>query len=183
MQAAAVIGELWLSYDIVLYKPQLSSGLGLDIDTAVYNLTAPVVSTAYMGTARSAKIDTLGLSFSDGAISTGNAAVANSAAATTFNFPKGSQGYYLINYSVTGDSTAVVNATYTLTNCVSTADDGSTLTIWNSASNISNSGSTSVNYMRNFVIYIADPNLQASVVLSGGTFPANPTGGVLFVLS
>jgi len=159
-QAAAVVGELWVTYDVVLFKPQLDSGLALSAQSAHYQLTAPVVTTAYFGTARTESFDSIGLSFTG----------------TVLTFPIGSQGRYQITYRVVGDSTALTAPTFTYANA-------SEQKIWdaNTVYGASNTGSTAVSFNRSTIIYIPDPTVIATLTLSVGTLPANPTAGDLFV--
>jgi len=72
-QATAVIGELWISYDIVLLKPQLSSGLALASQTAHYKLSGNTGS-APIGTSQTEAFDAIGLTIG----------------ATGYSFPLGS---------------------------------------------------------------------------------------------
>lgn len=159
-QAAAVVGELWVSYDIVLRKPQLSSGLGLALDTLHYSLVAPVVTTAYFGTSRSELFDSYGASFSG----------------TVLTLPAGNSGKHQLVYTVSGDSTAVVNPTFTYTNA--TLD---TVYQNNAVTQISNGSTTATRYIVSHVFIITDPALPVTLTMSGGTLPANPTYGDLLV--
>nr|QKV51180.1 putative capsid protein [Crucivirus sp.] len=159
-QAIAVVGELWATYDVVLYKPQLQSALGYDINSSRYTFSTGIaVTTGYFGTSRTENLDAIGLTVN----------------ATSITFPIGSQGYYLICYNVTGDSTALTAETRTLSNCTSAT------TGFAGSPSISSSGSTSTKYISIYMIYIADPTLQASITYSSGTYPANATIGNLHV--
>nr|AQU11708.1 capsid protein [Cruciviridae sp.] len=161
MQAAAVIGELWMSYDVVLMKPQLDSGLALSAKSAHYKLTAPVVTTAYFGTAQTKTFDSIGLSLSG----------------TVITFPIGSNGVYLMNYLVVGDSTAVTSPTFTFANCSAAPN----LYIGSSVAGYSDTSSTVTRYINNTVITISDPGQIATITASVGTLPANPTSGDLLI--
>nr|QKV51150.1 putative capsid protein [Crucivirus sp.] len=162
-QAAAVIGELWLSYDVVLMKPILSSGLGLNINSAHYQLGS-VTNSAPFGATQTSKYDSIGLTF-------------NGATGTIIYFPVGSQGNYAINYSITGTSAANVAPSITLANCAAL-----NLVSADAVSTISNTGQTGTVYVRTSYIYIADPTLQASVTWGGaGTLPSSATSCDLIV--
>lgn len=159
-QATSVAGELWATYDVILYKPQLNSALGYDINSSRYTFTSGIATTTgYFGTSRTENLDAIGL-------------VVN---ATSITFPIGSQGYYLICWNITGDSTAVVIPNRALTNCTGTTSG------FAGFSDINNGGTTTTRLILNQVIYIADPTLQATVVFSSGTLPANATIGNLHV--
>jgi len=94
MQADDVnLGELWVSYDVMLYLPVLSSGLALDALTAHYSLkdiiddTTDIPKSIGVGFNPVVLFDNLGGTFTQ----SGNVAA-------RFQFPKGSNGKYLINY-------------------------------------------------------------------------------------
>lgn len=151
-QAAAVIGDLWVTYDITFVKPQLMAPLGLDLPSAHYVLTLPAVSGSYFGTSRQER---------DGS----NLDV--DITADAINFPETlEQGMYLINYSVSGGSATVVTPTLTFANCALVDDmfNGAT------ASTISNSGVADDVYLLQFYVRISSGN--ASITLTGGTLPA-----------
>lgn len=155
-QATAVIGEIWVSYDVVLFKPQMNNGLALSAQSAHYDLGAPANASPF-GILRPVVYDQIGLTVS----------------ATSITFPVGCQGIYAINYAVQGDSTGLVSPAITLTNC----SNVSLIT-----GNSSNGSSTSTSYLLMRYINISDPTLQAVFTLgTAGTLPANSTGGDLIV--
>lgn len=88
-QAAAVIGELWVSYEIELCKPQARTQLAYAGECAHYSLL-PLNSQPLNGSA--VYQDNIGLVI----------------AGTGIMFPKSARGKYLIHYNVVG--TAVVSA-------------------------------------------------------------------------
>lgn len=154
MQAAAVIGELWVSYDVVLMKPQLDSGLGLALNSAHYKLNSVAVTTAYFGTSQTSQFDSIGLSFTG----------------TVCTLPIGLQGNYFISYYVLGTSASVSDPTFTYVN-------GTELKIWlnDASTRASNTGDTATNYLRNCIINIPNPNIATTITLSGGTLPTAAT--------
>lgn len=160
-QAAAEIGDLWVSYDVTLCKPQLNNVLGLDLMSAHYNLTGATQSGAkYFGTSRAvADGSNLDVSITD----------------DTISFPTNmSAGRYLIEYDVVGNSTACTQPTLTLVNC-------SQVSYWaNGAINRrSNTGQTVTSYIDCFIVDITDQN--ASVTFTGGTLPASASSGDLTI--
>nr|QKV51288.1 putative capsid protein [Crucivirus sp.] len=161
-QAAFNTGELWITYDVILRKPQLDSGLALAAASAHYSLVAPAVTTAYFGTSQVAKYDSIGLTVTG----------------TAFSFPIGQAGVYLVSWSARGASTAsLVAPTTTLTNCTA-------LQIWanDAATSMNTLGSpTSTIVQLEFVISITDPNQLCTVTLSAGTLCGTPTYGDLIV--
>ncbi|QMW68814.1 capsid protein [Crucivirus-353] len=162
-QASFKAGELWATYDIVLMKPQLDSGLALSAEIAHYTLVAPSESgSAWFGTSRSAYYDNIGLTV----------------AGASITFPLGSQGTYHISYSQNGASTVLTNInTPTYTNCAQVTSYLNN----NTLSAIRNGGTTSSIYFNSSYVYIADPTLQAVVTFSGGTLCTTPTYGDLIV--
>jgi hypothetical protein len=158
-QATAVVGELWASYDIVLYKPQMSSGLNLAGQTAKYQITGAAITTAYFGSSRTEVFDSIGMSFSG----------------TTATFPVGSQGLYLFSYSVTGSSATVAGVNIA-------ASNGSLESAWvgNSAVVSQNSGSSTF-YSVEFIVNIPNPTLQCVITFSAGTLPTSATSSDLLI--
>jgi len=95
-----VLGELHVTYEILLYKPLLG-GLysGLDLPTDKWQLTGPVIGTLF-GTSQSKVTGSL---------------INGTVAANTFTFPANvTQGTFLVNYYVVGGTGANV-ASPTLT--------------------------------------------------------------------
>lgn len=154
------IGELWVSYDIELYKPQLSSGLNLAGNSAHYQLNSAAVTTAYFGTSQTQKFDSIGITFP-----TNN----------TIAFPLGAQGIYSIDYAVIGSSTALSAVTATLSNC-----SFSTILAGNTISSLSSTG-TSDRYLHLIYVNITDVTKQATVVFSGGAIPTGATSGDIVI--
>lgn len=74
-QAAAVVGELWVEYEIFLTVPKLIGDLGTDAMVAhIKSTSGPVSTSAPLGSAYSVGYDNIGLTFSVGG--------------ATMNFPK-----------------------------------------------------------------------------------------------
>lgn len=99
-QAAAVIGELWVSYEVELQKPQLYAGLAIGSESAHYSLVptnaAPLASSAkYM--------DYIGCTITNNVIT----------------FPTSAQGKYLIVYncSTIGAAAVLTKPGITTSNC------------------------------------------------------------------
>jgi len=166
-QAAAVVGELWATYEVEFFKPQLSVGLGLNLQNAhYYNTTAS--GSAYFGTTVIQSYDNIGLTVG----------------ATTVTFPLGCQGKYFVNCIWIGTAAAVVQPTLALTNCTKTAPvpfyfGGPSL---GSAQSVTPAnGVSSVILTQQFVILIPDPTLVAVITFSAGTLPTSITDGDLFV--
>lgn len=162
-QAAAVIGELWLSYDVVLLKPQLIGAPGQALKAAHYSLVAPAVTTAYFGTSRSVVgTDSIGLTFSG----------------TVVTFPIGLSGFFMLSYSARGASTACTVPTLTYVNSSLVTSQFNNL-----ASNAvqTNAGETTTTLQMIHFFKISDPTLAATITLSVGTLPGTPTYGDFIV--
>lgn len=162
-QAAAVVGELWITYDIVLLKPQLVSGPGQALKSAHYSLVAPAVTTAYLGTSRTAVgTDSIGLTLTG----------------TSITLPIGLSGFYFLDYTVRGASTACTTPSFAFTNSSQVTYQ------WNNGNNNSSGtspGETTLCYSYSIIVKIPDPTLSAVITLSGGTLPSSSTYGDLFI--
>lgn len=156
-QATAVVGELWATYEVVLRKPQLSSGLNLYGKSAHYS-SQSFTNSAPLGGAAVQSGDTIGLVFTN----------------TTITWPLGSQGYFLVTLVWIGTSASIVGPALSYTNCTSSK--------LNNFASLSNFSTTSSVAMYEFVVNIADPTLVATVTLGGaGTLPSSGTNGVFVV--
>lgn len=162
--AGAVLGELWVTYDIALYKPILNFGQGTFIDH--FQLPTTVSSSHYLAadttTTSSPTYGTLG------------GTVKNS----TYTFPGSlSSGTFLMQYTVKGASTALTNAlTTTPTNASVTsvyeADGASVEEV--------TAGATATTQIITQCIKVTAAN--ATWQITGGTLPGTITGGDLFVI-
>lgn len=84
------LGEIWVHYEVELYKPILNAGL-TNIESAHYKLNAPV-SASPLGTSTTQQFDNVGLT-----LSTTN---------KTISFPINSNGQYFLSWAVLGTSPA-----------------------------------------------------------------------------
>jgi len=161
LQAASVnIGSIWVSYDVMLCKPILSSVGGGDVLSEHWALVAPSTS-AYFGTSRIlVPGSNIGLTFG----------------LTTVLFPSYiNSGAFMIGYTVYGTNTAVTVPVVTGTNCVLE-------NVWNNttSNNASNTGSTSANFLLNFVISVTG---QSPLLTFGsGSLPTTAGYGDLWVM-
>jgi hypothetical protein len=116
VQAASTVGELWVSYDVELYKPIIIPGGYAARYERIAN--GAYSGSNYLGAVQTALLGNLG-----------GTVVATGAGYDTFAFPPNVQsGAYLVQFSWTGSSTASLAATKTLVNCTSvyTKDNSST---------------------------------------------------------
>lgn len=160
-QATANVGELWASYEIELFKPQVGAGgLAYNSQGTHYRLSSASTS-AFFGTSRTSKGDYIGLTF------VGNNSIA---------FPKGCIGNFLINLSYSGSSASCGSPSFAFVNCASVA--------WfygGTAAVVGNITATIDTYSFSFVINIPDATAAGSIALSGGTLPASITSADLTI--
>lgn len=156
-QAAAVIGELWVSYEVELQKPQLYAGLAIGSETAHYSL----VPTSAAPLSTPAKyLDNIGLTLT----------------ANSITFPVSAQGKYLVTYTceTTGAGAVLTAPAVSPTNCTFDYDfryhTGSSV-------NSPEDGVTTKHYTQIFIVSITTPQ-QISIVTfgTGGTLPVAATG-------
>lgn len=160
MQAANAIGQLWVSYDITLFKPKLGASPFQGHVTA----TSGISTSAYFGASPTQKATNTGI------ISCGS---------NSFTLPSDVPlGFYQITYQVTGASTAsVVAPTIALT---SGARNTNTKVIDNgNAWYISAFAVTST--FCSFTCYVEVTGASPVFTLSGGTLPTSATSMDLIV--
>jgi len=172
-QANVTIGELWVSYDILLIKPRISSGLGLGIRSAFYTCQADlnqpdttyyVDNGAPLGQVALARFDSIGLTFQY----VPNAVTGLDCIVT---FPIGSEGLFLLQNTWFGTGAATAGAQVigrvVYTNCSITAGLYNVPPSGGSSSavnvGLNNGVSGCVQFSADNVLSIPDPNLQASI--------------------
>lgn len=159
-QAVAVVGELWITYDVILRKPQLDSGLALSARSTHLLLASPTGAAPY-GSSSSVVYDSIGVT----------------ATTTAITLPVGLSGKYLFTWNAIGDSTAsLVAPLLTLTNATALSAYGGPALQFNV---ISNTG-TSTTLIRNSIFNITDPSIACVLTLGvAGTLPTNAAGDVM----
>ncbi|QMW68821.1 hypothetical protein [Crucivirus-353] len=93
-----------------------------------------------------------------------------------FDFPLGAYGRYYVNYVIYGASNAVVKPTLSFTNCSSDS-----LFKGFSQNYISNSGSTDVQLIYSFCVFVTSVSLKARISFTGGILPGAVSSGDLFI--
>nr|QKV51154.1 putative capsid protein [Crucivirus sp.] len=184
-QAAAIAGELWVTYDILLIKPRLSSGLGLALPSAFYTCSANqeddeatlfVNNNNPFGIMATAQFDGVGMVFEYDQVS-------GSTTDCTLKFPVGAQGIWLVQLTWFGTGAAQAAAqhlgTITYTGC--TARSG----LYNvNPENLSgtvdvgiNSGVTGCHQCSSDnIVVIGDSLTQAKIKYAGGSPWVLPPG-------
>lgn len=162
-QQASVVGELWATYEVELFKPQYGPAVLTYADSARYRLPAVTTTAPLGGTFPTSDYDNMGITFS--------------LLATDFFLPSGSAGSYEIFYQVVGGSAAVTGPSISLTNAsLSNTWPGSATSINTPA------GTTTTTFILCFVINVTDSTLPVRVLLgTGGTLPAPAASGVLVI--
>lgn len=164
-QATAVVGELWVSYDVLLRKPQLSSALDLYGQTSHHSLTS-ADGTNTLGASRTSIFDGIGITFTS---------------TDTIVFPLGAQGNFLIalNYRGTAQSAGGL-PTFTKTNCSFPAFLYATSGNTSSGIAVPNgivAATTDMSVSQ--IIIISDSAKQATFRISAGAFPTACTGDLI----
>lgn len=175
MQAdVAIIGELWVSYDILLIKPRLSSGLGLGLRSAFYTCSADrnlpettylVENDAPFGQLATARFDSIGLEFEY---------KLGSFMDTTIKFPIGCEGLYLLQLTWFGNGTPTgasqTRGEITYVNCTPRSQLYNVTPISSGQADVGlNAGVSGCNTMSmDNIIAINDPNQAASIEYKGG---------------
>lgn len=156
-QATAVVGELWVTYDVVLLKPQLSSGLNLSGKSAHYSLN-DWGSSSPLGTSDVVRFDNIGITHN----------------LTTITIPAGNQGNWSLMYRAVGSSTALTTPGLTLTS------NATALNILNNNSTWTGSNNSTTSTTFNLYAYftIVDPSLPT--VLTFGIGGVLPVAGALY---
>ncbi len=141
--AGTVIGELWISYEVELYKPILASGAN-DLNIGSYSCVLSGVANATpLGTSGLTPVyDTIGIGKS----------------ATVISFPSGASGTYFVSWSVNNSSVAVVMPVVSATN--------GTIT---SANSTPNNGATSDELSWTGIISITSDSIDDVATITFGT--------------
>lgn len=166
--SAVNIGELWVTYEITFFKPQLLTGLGLNLLTDHFkNATTVAVGTNYFGISGTSMSPVSGSNLG---------CLINGANGNVINFPTFiSEGNFLITFVVYGSAGTVSAPTFTLVNC-------SQLQYWNGdTASISQTpnGATAATLLINIIVKVTGQN--ATITLSSGGYPASPSGMDLWI--
>jgi hypothetical protein len=158
-QAAAVVGELWVTYDIILFSPVF--GAGVDRESCTSSATTGITDAQPLGTNQSASTDTIGITITA-------AVTANTA---TIAFPPGmGYGRFFVTLAISGSSTAITIPTFTGTNCTV----GGT---------VSNDGDTTTTMIMTMDCVISSQGAYITVDGTSATIPASATSSVLNITS
>ena len=155
-----VMGELWVTYEVCLYKPYLGISVGYTIPTDHWRLGSI------------SNINPLGTT---SVLQPGSQIGTTITLGTTLTFPSYiTDGYYLILHTVLGNSTSTMIPTVT----------AAPLALWinDSQTNMSNgSSTTTTTYMYAIIVKITVPSQTVVILSSSGIFPSSPTAGDLWI--
>lgn len=163
MQAAAVIGEVWVTYEIEFFKPILIPG-GYNSPLWAHQRITSYTNTEILGPIIVANDGNMDLSVS-----------ATGAGFDTVSFPATlSSGTFLFSFVWKGSSTAAVSISTTFTNC-------GMLNVWdnNTGDLASNFNNTSTRFIFTGVLRINGPG--AKFRFSTATLPTSGVSGDLFL--
>jgi len=150
-----VLGELWVTYDVLLQAPRLEAHGYANASWARLS-NGGYTNTEILGAIQIDPIGPLGITVSD-----------TNGGYDTINFPPTlDHGYYLTFMHWRGDSTASLTATWGYTNCEATI-----VFLQDTSGFASNSGTTASSFVCCRVIHIT--GRQASIDFSTATLPAN----------
>lgn len=159
MQATAVIGELWATYEVELSKPIMVAQGGGTTECVLYYNSSGITSPTVFGNAATGVmfVDTMGVTI------TGSQRV---------NFPAGLYGTYRMTIIVRGTAAALSSISPTLTNCTAVLSYPNATPTPNTLSSHDLGTSTAAAQVFDFTFNIPDPNLPANIFF--GTF-SQPT--------
>jgi hypothetical protein len=164
--SSGTLGELWVSYEVALYKPNLIAANPLGF--AHFSLPT-VTSSHYLGA------DTTTIYNPD------NGTLGGTCQNSTYTFPPGvATGTFLVAYQAVGDSTSITVAMTlgTLVNCSAVAVAGGKPLLYSNQIVLGGSATES----NNFGVYaVTVTSAGASVAFTSGTLPANVVHGDFIV--
>lgn len=188
MQAAAVIGELWVTYDVELFKPILNPTIGPSLGSAIAfhaKATTGITTGAYFGTPAAAStqvlVDDIGVfnGYASPPMPANLISVGGFSTTTIImpQLPAGSN--WLLVYDVIGASTAWVIPTFTLGSNLTQTSLNTAGTQWNV-----NSTGTNLLSIITFSVAAGIPSTSNThkIQWSGGTLPTSPTSMELYII-
>jgi hypothetical protein len=166
---SVVVGELWVSYEVELLKPQLAGGATDAISAYAHYGLNTASAAAYYGTSRFVNTDTIGLTFTTSSVS----------------FPFGTVGTFMVLYNVYfsgGPGNCTVPA-LAFTNCTFTINGFTN--VWANSSQVDiipglvGAGTMTNGLNRAFFVQLTQADAIASLTLSGGVYPSGGFGDLV----
>lgn len=163
-QAAAVVGELWVTYEFCFRKPRINPALVSAPNMDHFYATTGVSTSAYFGTSATQLNDVDPLECTLGT--------------ATITFPPHiTQGRFMVSYYLQGSSTAsLATPSVAYTNCTNATY------YWGSTSAMNNGSGAVTSDRLPFVIVIDISSQGAVLTFSGGTLPTSITKMDLTIL-
>jgi hypothetical protein len=164
--ANQVCGELWLSYDITLFKPQLYGGIvGRGQLYSLWTLGSTAVGT----------------SFSTGATLDTQSTIQDiTLAGNVLTFPERYVGAtWLVTILVAGTAATTTSSTVTIAGGMTNKTVGGSITFFNSA----NGASQSNWFTQDCWLQVASPGVASTLTFSSCTWPTTPIGGEILVMA
>lgn len=159
-QAIAVVGELWVSYEVELHKPQ-AQGNRYSMECAHYSTTGNTNAEPLKGPAK--YLDNIGCTITS----------------TSITFPTTASGRYFVQYSIVGGSVVIQQPSISVTNCTLAYDfeahTGQLLFA-------PNNGETATRFVCGFIIDITTEQTLSIITLGGaGTVPTAARGDIVII--
>jgi len=156
-----VVGDLWVTYEIELSKPNITSSVSTDvISTTLYGTSD---ATHPLGTAALYN----------------NGVIACSAVNNTLTFPIGLLGEFVVTVMYQGSATAYSAGAVTCTNCVATGLGGMSTTDHSTALT---AGAGVLNKMfTTFGVLLSDPSSVATVTVANPTITGTTNYTVIYI--
>lgn len=154
--AGTTIGELWVSYEVELYKPVLGVGSSSVEGAYLANLTG-VNQTRFLGSAKTVLLDNIGMTVG----------------VSNISFPQGATGTYMLSYVYKFGAAAFTAPTFTSLNCVLTSSEWSP-----------NNGTTTDEAQLSMVITITGDTVEdvSSITFVGGVSSVVDTTAVIRIV-
>lgn len=154
-----VAGELWATYEVVLYKPTMTSFDDQYDQAASYNLPGGIDASIPLANP-TLVYDSIGLEFTP----------------TTITVPRGLKGNFIMTYVATGNSTSTVSPSVTI------SGGGEYWAVYRGAHYLTNGGTTTTQYILNIAFKVVNPQVTTILTFSGGTLPAVTTSGSVMLV-
>jgi len=163
--STGVLGELWMTYDVILFKPTLSNSIGTVMDH--FQLPTSISSAHYLGADTTTTYNPVASSTLGGTVKS-----------STYTFPTTVRigDVYEVKYNVFGASTALTNAiAFILVGCTS-------YSLYNNDTGPAFFVAAGVTHTLQFISYFVKlTSTTPSIGITSGTLPGTITNGDWFV--
>lgn len=146
--ASTNLGELWVTYEVELRKPQITVG---GVGSTQFRGSGTHSTTALLGATITTKVNDLDISVSSSGL--------------VYTFPRGSFGWYTIIHRVSGGAVAYVHNATTYTNCTNINVKASGVAAGVTNPFYAADVGTGTGVMQHY-IYIPDPSVIAVITMA-----------------